>query len=685
MKKLPTILFLIAWILPSFAQDSISTEAKQLTEADQRPWQHYFERLADYDDIENNNLEDLYERLCELEASPINLNTATDEEIKQLSFLNPSQTEELVEYLDRYRPLRSIGELSMIQSLDPVRLQLLRHFIYIDNVEKDYKFPKINNILKYGKHELVATTSIPLYTRKGDRNGYLGYKYKHWMRYTFKYGKYLQVGLTGTQDAGEPFFAGGNNMGYDHYAYYAIIRQLGLLKTLAVGQYKLRLGMGLMMNTSFALGKTTSLVFSSPTYNISPNSSRSDAQYLQGAAATLALGKHTDLTTFISYRKIDATLNDDGSIRTILTTGYHRTTSEMRRKQNSSQFAAGASIRWRKDGWHLGMNCVHTYFNRELRPNTTQTFRKYDPAGKYFDNASIDYGYINHRLNINGETAINGNGAIATLNSISLKATPSLSLTAIQRHYSYRYHSPYAASFSDGGKVQNESGIYIGAAWSPLPRLSVLAYSDYAYFPWARYTAAISSRSCDNLLQASYSLSRNVSLTARYRIKLKQENNPNKDSKTKLIDKTEHRTRLSLAYNGAKWQAKTLLEAACTIFPANTAGKENSYGGMVSQTIGYSLPYLHIAANMGYFHTEDYNSRIYTYERGMLYTFSFPMFYGKGMRAALFAKGRVGSHFIIIGKVGVTKYFDRDVISSSYQQINSSWKTDIDLQMKWSF
>ena len=27
---------------------------------------------------------------------------------------------------------------------------------------------------------------VPLYEREGDRNGYLGYKYKHWFRYSFK-------------------------------------------------------------------------------------------------------------------------------------------------------------------------------------------------------------------------------------------------------------------------------------------------------------------------------------------------------------------------------------------------------------------------------------------------------------------------------------------------------------------
>lgn len=106
---------------------------------------------------------------------------------------------------------------------------------------------------------------------------------------------------------------------------------------------------------------------------------------------------------------------------------------------------------------------------------------------------------------------------------------------------------------------------------------------------------------------------------------------------------------------------------------------------MLSQTLSYNHNSLNIAANVGYFHTNDYNSRIYIYERGSLYTFSFPMFYGRGMRTAIFAKGKVGSSIIVIGKVGTTKYFDRDVISSSYQQINSSWKTDVDLQVKWSF
>lgn len=111
MNKLSTTLLLALSInTPCLAQSTGSSHSQ---------WQQYFEQLADYDDIEDNNMEDLYERLCELETSPINLNTATDDDLKQLSFLSSTQIEELTEYLDRYSPLQSLGELSMIQSLDP--------------------------------------------------------------------------------------------------------------------------------------------------------------------------------------------------------------------------------------------------------------------------------------------------------------------------------------------------------------------------------------------------------------------------------------------------------------------------------------------------------------------------------------------------------------------------------------
>ena len=678
MKRIATITILASVCMAIQAQTPAGTA--------QPAWQQYLDQLADCDDIEDDGMEDMYEQMCELEASPVDLNSATDDDLRRLTFLSDAQLEDLTAYIDRYRPLRSMGELAMIASLDPARLQLLRHFAYIGDATASHAYPRLGDILKHGKHELVATARLPMYTREGDRNGYLGYRYRHWMRYTFRYGQYLQVGLLGTQDAGEPFGSGGNGMGYDHYAYYAIARRLGALKTLALGQYKIRFGLGLTANTGFTLGKTASLVMSAPANCITPNTSRSDAYYLQGAAATVALGRHADITAFASYRKVDATLNDDGTVKTLLRTGYHRTASEMQRKHNTAQTTVGGNVSWRSGALHAGASGIMVMYDRTLSPDAAQAYRRYHPSGRRFFNGSIDYGYTSHRLNISGETAMSGSGAVATLNSISYSTSAALTLTAIQRYYSYRYNAPLASAFADGGRVQNESGIYIGATWTPLPRLSVWAFSDYAYFPWARYRASAASHSWDNMLQATYTIAQGTALTARYRLRLRQEDATiqGTDSRT-LADKTEHRARITLAHSDAHWSVKTQADAAYTAYPAGLDGKDNSLGWMLTQTVAYSHPVLGAAANIGYFHTDDYNSRLYAYERGTLYSFSFPMFYGKGMRAALFLSGTPCRGVTIIYKVGTTKYFDRDHISSSYQRIDKSVQTDMDLQVKWKF
>ena len=131
MTKHPFLTFLMAMALPCHAQDITNTANN---------WQQYFAQISDYDDIENDNLENFYEQLNELSMSPINLNTATDDDLKLLTFLNATQLEELTEYLDRYRPLRSIGELSMIKSLDPLRIKLLQCFVYVGAKERRFSF-----------------------------------------------------------------------------------------------------------------------------------------------------------------------------------------------------------------------------------------------------------------------------------------------------------------------------------------------------------------------------------------------------------------------------------------------------------------------------------------------------------------------------------------------------------------
>lgn len=109
--------------------------------------------------------------------------------------------------------------------------------------------------MKYGKQEVLTRLDVPFYTRKGYQKNYLGPAMYHSLRYGYRYGDYLQMGITAEKDAGEPFFALHNEKGYDYYSIYFLLRNLGKLKTLALGNYRLSFGQGLVVSTDFRLGK----------------------------------------------------------------------------------------------------------------------------------------------------------------------------------------------------------------------------------------------------------------------------------------------------------------------------------------------------------------------------------------------------------------------------------------------
>lgn len=540
---------------------------------DSQAWEKYFYQLAEFEDIESSSLQSVYDILCDLDDNPININTATREDLMLIPFLNEKDIEDISAYIYQYGPLKTMGELSMIESIGHNKRMLLGYFVYIGDPEKE-SFPSVGKMLGNAHHEIMATGKIPTYSRKGDKEGYLGYKYKHNVRYDMTYGDYFRLGVVGAQDSGEPFFAHKNSAGYDHYSFYLQLKKLGRIKNLVVGRYRVNFGMGLVINNDFTLGKVAMLTsLGKQSYNIRPHSSRSSSNYLQGAAATVQLSKGLDISGFVSYRKIDATLNKDSSISTILDNGYHRTETEMSKKNNTSQWLAGTNIRYKFKNFHVGATAIYTSLDRSLSPKTETLYRRYYATGDNFYNISLNYGYRNSRISFNGETATGDCGALATINTLSFRASDRLDLLAVQRFYSYKYYSLFSQSFSEGGYVQNESGIYLGANWRPLRNLSVMAYTDYAYFAWPKYQISDASHSFDNMLTLAYTPG-NWAFTARYRLRIKDRDN---EEKTSLIRRVEQRGRVSAAYNADSWSLKTQADISKCKY------KDDSFGWMISQ------------------------------------------------------------------------------------------------------
>lgn len=348
----------------------------------------------------------------------------------------------------------------------------------------------------------------------------------------------------------------------------------------------------------------------------------------------------------------------------------------MAKKNNLHVLKTGGSMRYVKNGIRLGLNALYVHLDRELKPNTSILYRQHYPQGQDFLNASINYGLVRSRMALNGETALDKSGCLATVNSASFRLGDGLNIMALQRFYSYGYSSLDAQSYSDGGRVQNESGIYLGLSWQPSPSFRMALYTDYAYFAWARYQVSQSSYSWDNLLQGTW-LRRNWTFGARYRYRLRQRDNKDK---TTLINRAEHRCRLSAEYTGASgFGCRTQFDGGYCAYG------EGEWGTMLSESISYTYRWLRLNVGFGYFHTDGYDSRVYLYERGPLYTYSMSSFYGEGIRYWLMTRINIGECLMLTAKVGIIDYFDRTKIGSGYQQVDASSLSDLDLQVRWKF
>lgn len=661
--KIRYVAFLLVMIcfLPSSAQDETR-------------WEEYYQRwLENNEQMEETNA-DAYETLSDLQTHPLNLNTATREDLERLPFLSAQQVEGICEYLYHYAPVRSLSELALIETIDYDTRLLLQCFVYVDE-DKRQTFPTLRNIIKYGKHEVAGEVKFPLTGESPASKKHLGYDVRHWLRYDFHLGEYVKAGLLASQDAGEPFFTNRNKGGYDFYSFYLLVRKLGRIKVAAAGRYRLRFGMGLVINNDYGFGKQASLAtLGRTTGHVRGHSSRSEGNYLQGAAATVNLAKGLDLSLFGSYRHIDTTPTKDGNaIKTILKTGYHRTKTELAHKHNALQGMAGTNLNFLHNGFHIGLTALYTAFNHELRPDTAQRFRKFAAHGRQFYNLGIDYGYLSRRLTIAGETAIDKNQALATINMLSFCLSSRLDLRLVQRFYSYRYQALLAQSFSEGGRVNNESGLYVGANWQPAQGWLISAYSDYAYFPQPRYRVSTASTAWDNMLTATFARG-NATWTARYRFKIKQENAAGSHQ---VIDKKENRCRLAYSLTADNWHAKIQADGVMI------QGNGLKSGWMTSLSGGWQSVKTKLDAVVGYFNTNSFDTRIYTYERGLRYNFLFPSFFGRGYRAALLGRVAINSHLLLLAKLGYTHRFYIPKARPNDHSTTQKDQADADLQLIW--
>ena len=719
MKRLAsTILFLIAALFAKaqIAIDTLSTEALNNLLIEQ------VERLAE-DSDDDLDYEDLLENYIFLSENPVNLNSDEVRQLVELHLISVFQYEELQKYRRFYGDFMFLDELEMVEGFDEQTLAVIKPVVCL---EKDQSKDKItlDKMARYGKQQLLGRYEQILEKQQGyapiddstllakPNSRYLGSPQKYQFKYTYNYRNKIRAGFTLEKDAGEMFYTdkvidtiqkllgSQYHRGFDFVGFHLYAKDLGIVKAAVLGDYQLAYGQGLTLWSGMSFGKASagSSVMKQGR-GITPKGSASEYSFMRGAAVTLSGGPFSG-TLFYSNRWVDANIsvadtldNEAELVSSLQETGYHRTIGELLDRHAIRQQVVGGHLAYAVAHFEVGYTAHHTWLNvpLELRPSH---YNQFYFQGRSLTNQGIDFKYVKGKYAVFGEAAMSMNydstalrqaqGPLAFAGLVGLTVKPAgyLNFTVMYRDYGKAYQNLMSNAFGEGSRNQGQRGIYLGVEAAPAPYWNILAYADQFHFTWLTSQVNAPSRGHDYYIRISHSFNRRTNAYLQFRSKTKMKNSADASVFSNYpIFYTKNTVRFNINYQVRDFHFSNKAEYA---HYRNDDGS-NEHGYFLCQDIAYKPEYKPYSLTFRYaiFDAKDYNARIYAYENDVLYSFSVPALYGKGMRVYLLGKVKLFNALTLYARIGRTIYSDRDVIGSGLTQIEGNHKTDLKAEIIW--
>ncbi|MDP4283040.1 MAG: helix-hairpin-helix domain-containing protein [Bacteroidota bacterium] len=625
---------------------------------------------------------------------PINLNDADAGLLQQLNLLSPIQISNLLSYRKLLGNLIDLYELQAIPGWDLGLIERIRPYIIID--AKADVINSLRSRLKNGKHTLLIRSSRGLEKSKGylidssiAKNFYPGSPQKILMRYKYTFKNILKYGFTAEKDAGEQFFKGSQKSGFDFYSAHFFVRNSGIIKSLAIGDFAVNLGQGLTQWHSLAFNKGSDVLnIKRQSEVLQPYNSAGEIIFHRGAGITLKKN-NWETTGFVSFRRLDAgfntdTLNSEDYVSSLQSSGLHRTANEVADKNSQGQFSFGGNVNYSTNKIHIGFNAVNYHFQYPVI-KVDYLYNRYAISGKELGNYSIDYSYTYQNWHFFGEVATDNNLDKAFINGLLISTNAHVDMSFLYRKISRGYQSLYTNAFTENTFPTNESGFYSGITINPVDYLRIDAYADFYHFPWLKYRTDAPTSGNDYMIQVTYQPNKQVSIYTRYRTENKPINsNPGNLALNPVIGKSKQGLRTQFNY---KLDQALTFRSRVELNWYDKRGDNPQNGFLIFADLLYKplLKSFSGNARLLYFETDGYNSRMYAYENDVLFGYSIPVFFDKGYRYYININCEVSRKLSVWARFAQTLYPEKDLIGSGLDEIKGNKKSEIKLQAIYSF
>ncbi|MDX2301442.1 MAG: helix-hairpin-helix domain-containing protein [Microscillaceae bacterium] len=657
---------------------------------------------------EDLNYEDIYETLFLLYSNPLNLNRCTRDELQSLFILSEKQLNSFFEYREKNGNFLSIYELQAVPDLDLITINKILPFVSIEDLGAKSQ-PLLQRILAEKNNYLLLRYSQTLEEKKGfteeatPSQKYLGSPGKLYARFRISHVRDFSLGFTLEKDDGEQYIwdPDTRRYGMDYVSYHAFFQNKGRFKAIALGDYQIQFGQGLLLAGGFGLGKGSESVQAVRRSNlgIRPFTSVLESGFFRGGAVTYNVGP-IDITGFYSRIRRDGTLSEatdtteaefQAFIETLQSTGLHRTENEINAKGRFKEQTVGGNLLFRngRKNLEIGAIFIHTNYNlpfvRGSQSAKDSIVDQFEFSGKTNYNIGLNFNYNWQNFSFFGEGARSKSGGIGFLGGFVSSLSDQVEMSMLYRSYDRDFHTFFGSAFGEGTRNINESGIYWGIKITPIVRkLQIAAYYDWFKFPWLRFRIDAPSDGYEFLSRVSYSFSRKIKAYAQFRQEVKDRNINSEDSQTafrEIFTGTKRNFLINFDYQAEKiFRVQTRVQFST--FDFNSV---RTKGFALVQDFGFDFGKLRLDFRYSLFDTDDFDNRQYVYEKDVLWSFSIPAYNGRGIRSYALLRYQITRKIDVWLRYARFDYQNQDTVSSGGEETQGNTRSEIRAQVRFEF
>ena len=607
------------------------------------------------------------ERLNELAENPVKLNSSGENEISRLFFLSDFQIKALVDYAHSSGRIISVYEIVNIPGFDKETTEMMIPFITLDS--------KANMNADSIRWRNTSVTNFCIKSGNDDTTS-LGSPGKLLTKYKFAAGGF-SGGLTVEKDPGEKLF-NSNPPGPDFLSANIAYNGNGILRRFIVGDYSARFGQGTNINT----GIRTGLSITAPGYmsaidEIKPYTSTNENNFFRGVATEFSL-KNLGLFLFYSKNYSDATLGSlSGSskdyIENFYIAGIHNTPTLLLKKDAISDLVYGMNISYNFNNIRIGLVWSEDRFSLPVNPISNNPENIFDFKGKGNKIYTLYYNSLIKNILLYGEFSSNETNKYAFIQGASFRPADRLTINFLFRNYNAGYVSFHGKGPGSALPTGNENGILGNFTFEAAKHLFVSGGCDIQHFKWLRFRCSAPTWGMKQELRVRYMPTEKVTIDASY------------NYRSTMIDNTESKgipvqnQNITKSAKGSFRYSPYDILTLTTRIDYKIVDPSGNKGILLLQDFVYRFRQVPVTVWFRYsvFNSDDWDSRLYSYENDLLYSFSIPALSGEGSRSYMMAKWEISDIMELRVKYGLTTL----IVNGTGMENNKELKIQLSIRL----